>query len=148
MKSEDLHIKNIENGIRAIRMGTKEPKDANVGIHLNKLKPLNEGMYEELLQKYKNVVEDYNKRKEFLKQQRKIDNVDQQTVAYNKKHTFFGKLGSRSRDKLAKKSKRKLRVNINSGYMQSKSSDNIFTKSSDSSGTYNNFGDKSVFFKK
>lgn len=63
MKSEDLYIKNIENGIRAIRMGTKEPKDVNVGYNLTKLKPLNEGMYDELLKKYKNVMEDYNKRK-------------------------------------------------------------------------------------
>lgn len=63
MKSEDLYIKNIENGIRAIRLGTKEPKDVNVGINLTKLKPLNEGMHDELLKKYKNVIEDYNKRK-------------------------------------------------------------------------------------
>lgn len=63
MKSEDLYIKNIENGIRAIRMGTKEPKDVNVGLNLAKLKPLNEGMHDDLLKKYKNVMEDYNKRK-------------------------------------------------------------------------------------
>lgn len=36
-------------------MGTKTPIEAKVGISLNKLKPLNIGMYEQLLKEYKVV---------------------------------------------------------------------------------------------
>lgn len=61
---EEVLIKNIENGIRAIRMGNKSPQEASLGSHFTKLKPLNLGMYEDLLDKYKNVVSDYNKRKD------------------------------------------------------------------------------------
>lgn len=60
---EKIYIQNVENGIRGIRMNTKTPENANVGVNLNKLKPLNEAMYLELLQKYKNVVADYKNRK-------------------------------------------------------------------------------------
>ena len=49
---EEILIKNIENGIRGIRLGTKTAANANVGIHLNKLKTINEGMYQEYLKKY------------------------------------------------------------------------------------------------
>ena len=62
MSCEELYVRHIENGIRAIRMGKKSPKDANVGLHLNKLKLVNLGLYEDLLQKYSNVVKDYKKR--------------------------------------------------------------------------------------
>ncbi len=63
MSCEELYVKHIENGIRAIRMGNKNPKEANVGIHLNKLKLVNLGLYEDLLLKYSNVVKDYQKRR-------------------------------------------------------------------------------------
>ena len=62
MSCEELYVRHIENGIRAIRMGNKSPKDANVGLHLNKLKLVNLGLYEDLLQKYSNVVKDYKKK--------------------------------------------------------------------------------------
>ena len=61
MTTEELCIQNIERGIRAIRMGTKSPKEAGIGSSLNRLKDLNVGMYEDLLAKYKRVVEDYNR---------------------------------------------------------------------------------------
>jgi len=48
-------VKKIRGGILGIKNGTKEPKE--VGPLLNKLKPLNEGMYEELLKEYKKVLE-------------------------------------------------------------------------------------------
>lgn len=62
---EELYIQNAENGIRAIKMRTKTPQVANVQLYLNKLKPVNIGMYDELHQKYQNVLKDYenNKRK-------------------------------------------------------------------------------------
>jgi hypothetical protein len=61
MTSEELCVKTIEAGIRAIRLRTKSPKEAGVGFSLNRLKDLNLGLYEDYLAKYKRVVEDYNK---------------------------------------------------------------------------------------
>lgn len=60
---EKTYIENIENGIRGIRMNTKTPAEAKVGYSLNRLKPLNLARYEELLQKYKNVLADSKNRK-------------------------------------------------------------------------------------
>lgn len=59
---EELYIKNIENGIRAIRMGIKSPQTANLSSQFTKLRILNEGLAEDLMTKYKNVVSEYNKR--------------------------------------------------------------------------------------
>lgn len=56
MKAEDTYIKHIENGIRAILSGSKTPKEAKVGVSLNKLKQINEGLYMDYLEKYKKVV--------------------------------------------------------------------------------------------
>ena len=63
MSSEDMYIKNIENGIRAIRLGTKSPKDVNLSSSFEKLKNTNLGMYQDLLERYKHIVSDYNQRK-------------------------------------------------------------------------------------
>ena len=62
MTTEEIHIKNIENGIRALKLRTKNPSETQVGVFLNKLKGLNIGMYEELLEKYKEALEDYKKK--------------------------------------------------------------------------------------
>lgn len=56
---EERLIKNIEAGIRGIRLGTLTPQTANTGVNLNKLKLLNEGLYQDYLKKYINVVNDY-----------------------------------------------------------------------------------------
>lgn len=61
--AEEMYIRHIENGIRAIRMGTKEPKDTLAPVSLNKLKEINEGLYKDYLEKYKNVIKEYQKRK-------------------------------------------------------------------------------------
>lgn len=61
MSAEELYIKNIENGIRALRFKTKTPNETNVGYHLNRLKMVNEGMYDEYLEKYKKALKEYNK---------------------------------------------------------------------------------------
>lgn len=65
MSVEDLLIKNIEGAIRGIRLGTKKPSDVGqeVSNSLSKLKSINDGMYDDLMKKYKNVVDDFNKRK-------------------------------------------------------------------------------------
>ena len=56
MSAEELYIKHIEYGIRSILNGSKSVKEANVGISLNKLKQVNEGLYEDYLKKYKEVL--------------------------------------------------------------------------------------------
>ena len=61
---EELYLKAIRNGIRAIRFGLKTPEQAKVGQGLNKLKPLNEGMYLELMNDYKAVVLEYKNKHE------------------------------------------------------------------------------------
>jgi hypothetical protein len=60
---EEVYIKVIEGGIRSIRLGTKSPSEARLSQTFEKLKKLNEGMAAELMEKYKNVVKDYNNRK-------------------------------------------------------------------------------------
>jgi hypothetical protein len=60
---EDVLIKRIDNDIRGIRLGTKDSKDLKTLDDLDRLKPLNEGMYEELMAKLANVVKDSSKRK-------------------------------------------------------------------------------------
>ena len=62
MKAEELYIKNIESGIRAIRMGSKEPNDTRAPVSLNKLKEVNVDLYEDYLAKYKRVLVDYSNR--------------------------------------------------------------------------------------
>ena len=55
MRGEDLYIKNIENSFRSIKMG-KKPSETNIGFSLNKLKIINEGLYEDYLKKYKEIL--------------------------------------------------------------------------------------------
>jgi len=62
LTSEELYIKNIENSIRAIKLGTKTPEETGVGFNLNKLKMVNEPMFDELIAKYKKALEDYKKK--------------------------------------------------------------------------------------
>lgn len=52
---EDLLIRKIKGGILGIKNGNKEITE--VAPLLNKLKNVNEGMYEELLQYYKVALE-------------------------------------------------------------------------------------------
>ena len=60
---EDVLIKRIDNDIRGIRLGTKDSKDLKTLDDLDRLKPINEGMYEELFAKLINVAKDSSKRK-------------------------------------------------------------------------------------
>jgi len=63
MTCEELYINRIENGIRSIRLGTKLAIDVNVGLWLKKLRPLNDGIHDDLLIKYTKVMKEYDKRK-------------------------------------------------------------------------------------
>ena len=62
LSSEDLYIKNVKNAIRAIKLGTKKPEDTNVGFNLNKLKVVNEPMYDDLLNDYKATLKEYKEK--------------------------------------------------------------------------------------
>jgi len=58
MSCEEHYIENIENAIRSLRFGTKEKSEAmkSVGFNMNKLKSVNNGMYADLLEKYKQAL--------------------------------------------------------------------------------------------
>ena len=60
---ERNYIRRIESGIRGIKLGTKVPDDVDVIGLLEKLKPLNEARYEELMAKYIGVMKEYQKTK-------------------------------------------------------------------------------------
>jgi hypothetical protein len=62
MTCEEIYISRIQGGIRGIRMGTKTPETAQVGKWLNKLKPLNDGMHDELFEKYQRCIKEYCKK--------------------------------------------------------------------------------------
>jgi len=62
MSSEELYIKNVRNSIRAIKLGTKKPEDTGIGFNLNKLKTVNVGMFEELMNDYKAVLKEYKEK--------------------------------------------------------------------------------------
>jgi len=51
---EELIIKKLTGGLLGMKNGTKKPTD--VAPWLNKLKPINPGMYEDYLVKYKETL--------------------------------------------------------------------------------------------
>ena len=71
MTTEEIYVKHIECGIRAIKLKTKSPQEANVGKFLNKLKDVNEGLYDDLLTKYQRVVQSYKKNEENIAELKK-----------------------------------------------------------------------------
>ena len=62
---EEIYIKNIENGIRGIRLGSKKPEEiaSSMTTNFNRLSEVNLGMFEDLMKKYDNVVNDYKNRR-------------------------------------------------------------------------------------
>jgi hypothetical protein len=59
---EEIVVRNIENGIRGIKCGTKKPEDVNVPNHLKKLQAINDGLYEELCDKYYTTLDAYREK--------------------------------------------------------------------------------------
>lgn len=53
MGCEDIYIKQIENGIRSLKFGTKKANELKLTQHFERLKTLNEGMYDDLMERYK-----------------------------------------------------------------------------------------------
>jgi hypothetical protein len=43
-------------------LGTKKPEDTGIGFNLNKLKTVNVGMFEELMNDYKAVLKEYKEK--------------------------------------------------------------------------------------
>ncbi len=65
MTLEEQYIKNVESAIRGIKMGTKKPEDVGLTVasNMTKLKEANEGMWQDLMERYKKVVEAYKNNK-------------------------------------------------------------------------------------
>ena len=59
---EEIYVNKIEAGIRSIRLNTKTPNEAQVGLWLGKLKPLNDGLYDDFMEKYKRTMKEYEKK--------------------------------------------------------------------------------------
>lgn len=78
MSTEELYVKHIECGIRAIKLKTKKPEEANVGKYLNKLREVNEGLYDDLFERYKKILESYKKEEE------KFAEYKKNTYLYNR----------------------------------------------------------------
>ena len=57
---ERLYIKNIENGLRGLRMGTKTPETCQCGKWLNKLRAVNEALWEDYMSDYQEHLKKYN----------------------------------------------------------------------------------------
>jgi hypothetical protein len=53
---EEILIKKIKGRISAVKCKAKTPKEAGVGVFLNKLKNINKPMYDELMSDYKAAV--------------------------------------------------------------------------------------------
>lgn len=62
MSAEELYIKNIESGIRSIKLKNTPPKDTLAPASLIRLKTVNIGMYESYIEKYKTAVAEYKKK--------------------------------------------------------------------------------------
>ena len=71
MTIEETYVKHIESGIRAIKLGTKRPDEANVGKYLNKLRNINDGLCDDLMERYQNVVNNYKKSSETFAESKK-----------------------------------------------------------------------------
>jgi len=51
--AEEIHIDNINKGIKKIMKGTITPKEAKLSTSFNRLKELNPSMYHDLMNDYK-----------------------------------------------------------------------------------------------
>lgn len=59
---ERLYVKYIENGLRGLRLGTKTPETCQCGKWLNKLKKINEPLWEDYMDDYQKHLRDYNRK--------------------------------------------------------------------------------------
>ena len=59
--TQEIAIKKIEGGLRGLKFGTKTLHTAEIDKWLDKLRPLNQGMYEELQAKYTEIIKKLQK---------------------------------------------------------------------------------------
>lgn len=57
----ELLKKKIEGKIRGVKLGTVEPSETGLGGLFNKLKPIDEPLHDELMDKYKEVLKNRKK---------------------------------------------------------------------------------------
>jgi hypothetical protein len=66
MGIEKIYIKKIEGVIRGVRIGTKNPEEVNIHLLLNGLKKINEGLAEDYLDEYIEIVRKLNNQKSLV----------------------------------------------------------------------------------
>ena len=64
---EELILKKVNSGIRAIKLGTKTPEEVRVGYWLNRLKEINSVWYEECFDNYIKINRMYNQKHNNMK---------------------------------------------------------------------------------
>jgi hypothetical protein len=63
LTTEELIVRKIESGIRGIDLGTKKPHEVNILKELSRLSMLNDGLFDELQDKYTNTLKMYERKK-------------------------------------------------------------------------------------
>lgn len=63
LSTEELIVRKIESGIRGIDLGTKKPHEVNILKELSRLSMLNDGLFDELQDKYTNTLKKYERKK-------------------------------------------------------------------------------------
>ena len=66
MGIEKIYIKKIEGAIRGVRIGTKNPEEVNIHLLLNGLKKINEGLADDYLDEYVEIVRKLNNQKSLV----------------------------------------------------------------------------------
>ena len=59
MGIEELCIRKIESGIRALKFKSKKPSELNLSKYFEKLKKINEGMHDDLFERYRGELKFY-----------------------------------------------------------------------------------------
>lgn len=61
--AEDLYVKNLDNGLRAMRLGTKKPiAELNMEGNLSRLQKVNPMLFEDYFARYQRALKEYNKK--------------------------------------------------------------------------------------
>jgi len=63
---EECYVNKIESGIRSIKLGTKKPEEVKLYQSFESLKKLNDGLYNDLIKKYDNIVKDYKNKSKII----------------------------------------------------------------------------------
>lgn len=95
MGIEELCIRKIESGIRALKFKSKKPSELNLSQYFEKLKKTNEGMHDDLFEKYRGALKIYKEsfenvwqiKKEFIPlQKQKLNKMEEHWIHYDRTH--------------------------------------------------------------